>query len=282
MALDPGTATLIASGISALGGLFGGGGGETQTPDRFQTGFQQLQLEDPSSQEALLASLSGQAAQQAFDVAGGGGPAGLSQQDILTGNLDAATRARLDETAFAGFDEALARAGRVSRARAAQTGLGGSSQESEFFGNVANPLISERAQLRASLMRDEILRRQQLRQALMANLLAVQQSPELMRLFQERLATGRNVFERESFPERPGGGGGSASAGGRGGRGGGVADPRATLVPNDPGVRAQNQAMVSSTDPNVNPNIINPDAAIITLDDGSVVQFDPTTGSFTG
>lgn len=175
----------IDKGIDAI---FGGGA----PPTTFRSGNQksQLTLSDPSEMEALLASLSGDAAQQAFGIAGGGGPQGLTQRDILLGNIDPATQKRLDEQAFAGFDEALARAGRVSRGRATASGLPGSSQESEFFGNVANPLISERAMLRAQLGRDELARRTQMRQQILENLQAVQQSPELMRLFQERLATG--------------------------------------------------------------------------------------------
>lgn len=155
-----------------------------------QSGTRQLVLSDPSQQESMLAGGAQDAAMRAFGIAGGGGPEGLTERDIILGNIGPEAQRRIDQQAFAGFDELLARAGAASRARAAQTGLPGSSQEAEFFGMSSNPLIAERSMLRANLIGQEIQRRQALRNQILQNLMAVQASPELSRLFQERLATG--------------------------------------------------------------------------------------------
>lgn len=205
----------INAGIQTFNNLMGGGGqpyqyqfqgpGAGYGPQQMnQSGTSTVSFADPGQMELDLRDLLFGITQQTADFAQGGGPAGLTLEDILGGQLDPETSARLDDQAFSGFDYALDQALGKGRAMASLSGLPGSSQQTEQEAFFANPLMAEAGALRASLERDELARRMGLRQTMMGNLMAIQQSPLLGMLLQERLAAPTTTTDMEKSTEEIG------------------------------------------------------------------------------
>jgi len=205
----------VSTGVDFIQGMIGGGeapyqyqfqgpGTGTGPMNMSQSGTSQVSFADPGQMELDLRDLLFGLTQQTADFAQGGGPAGLTLQDILGGQLDPATQSRLDDQAFSGFDYALDQALGKGRAMASMSGLPGSSQQSEQEAFFANPLMAEAGQLRAGLEQQELARRMGLRQTMMGNLMAVQQSPLLGMLLRERLAAPTTTTELDKSTEEIG------------------------------------------------------------------------------
>ena len=203
MALDPVTGAIIANaGGELFGSIFGGDDTEQvsgfEPHDRFgrSRGF----LPGRGGIEDELLRLQAGLFRQGAGALGGL-PADLDLSALSSGRLSADANARIHQQAFGGLNEGLSRANRIAGERAQSRGLGGSTIEASQAAELSRPLLAQASQMEAALQNQELNRLSNLRQTFLSNLLALQQSPTLDRLLQERLAqAGQDQIDIARFP----------------------------------------------------------------------------------
>jgi len=194
---------IVLAGIEAAGSYFGGDDTQQvsgfEPSDRFgrSRGF----LPGRGGFEDELLRLQAGLFQQGAGALGGGMPSGLDLNALSSGKLSAGANARIHQQAFGGLNEGLQRAGRIAGERAQSRGLGGSTIEASQEAELQRPLIAQASQMQAALQNQELNRLSGLRQTFLSNILALQQSPTLDRLLQERLAEGgQDQIDLARFP----------------------------------------------------------------------------------
>jgi hypothetical protein len=195
----------VAQGVGALAqGLGGLAGGEEQPArDQLQQSWRSLMPE--GFMESLLAHIQQLLGNKASTMAGEALPQQFDMTNIANlisggGELDAATKKRLDELAYGSLNQAGQQAMTAVSDRAAAQGMGGSSWQGSLYGSMMQPLASQAGQLRSSLEMQQIQQQMQqgqmlaqLRQQAFANMIAAQENPALTRLTSLRLAQPYDV-----------------------------------------------------------------------------------------
>ncbi len=202
-------ATVAASIIQGMLSPGQSQGGE-YTPTETQ-GVNRTRLMPESDEESRMASLANLLAYSLMksDYASPGGitaemlgigeVGGVGAGDLMAGELDTATRARLGRQAYGGLEEAGKRISAGATEGAMGRGLGMSSVRNDMQSEMMQPLIAQAAQNYGALYQNELGRQGQtrmaelermnkLRQTALQNSLMIQQSPALERLLRIRMA----------------------------------------------------------------------------------------------
>ena len=188
MAIDPFFGAVAAAAIPVL---FGNNDSQQTSgvdpSDFFSRTKGRLGAETP--EDAMLTALQQSLFRATAENALGGGiPAALDPERLASGRLSAQSHNRLDRAAFGGMEESLRRAFGIASENAQSRGIGMSGIESVNAAELSRPIISQAGQLRAQMEGQELGRLTDLRDRLMANMMAIQNSPTLNRLLQIRMA----------------------------------------------------------------------------------------------
>lgn len=206
------TLAVIAELLSSGAQMYGASqAGQSQfTPTESRTA-QKTRLLPESEDEAQLSELANLLAYSLMksdyaspggitaDMLGLGEVGGVGASDLMAGELDSATRARLERQAYGGLEEAGQRISAGATEGAMGRGLGMSSVRDSLQGEMMQPLVAQASQNYGALYQNELgrqaqtrmaelERQRQLRQTALQNSLMIQQSPALERLLRIRMA----------------------------------------------------------------------------------------------